>query len=673
MGAVIPKWCRWSFVAAVLFSSTNLAAKDEPLTSVADLRYGVALYEYYQEEYMAALAELMVAKERGGINGHGDNPEIMEGGFAVGYGMERHASDIFLRLLEANRPQHVRDAAWFFLAKLRYIRNDFDGAKEALKNVRPFPSKKMRGDVFALKINLAIQQGKLKLAERYLEKRDPGVGWQPYMYYNLGAAWAREGNYTKAIYYFDEIGKSRFIDEEHVALFDQAMTAAGYAHLLLEEYPQAIEKFKKVRLNSDTSNRALLGYGWASDRLGNHNDALDAWTHLSNSNLLDASNQEAVVAVPFAYERLGAETLALRSFKEAEQKLLAEIDSLDKIIVDMQNDKLIDVLRIKRSHGLDWLRYAEENDLAPQLSYLVQLFSRDEFQSSVLELRDLLAIKEDMQLWKSKLNFYMAMVNSREFERAKRAEALAENDLFGEIGKLVKQRSELTRKIETTAAEKDYFALASGNEAELIERIKRVQRNIELLRETDPFIDEYDEAARRYYGILLWESSEKFSDRMWRVVKTLSSLDETIRDVRKKHKDVEAILAEAEDLEPYKVTIQQLQSKIDHALVQVDMVLEKNKASIRYQIVEILNIQRGRLTHYLAQSRLAMARILDRATRGEGRRDIEAYESTLTAPGDNPGDNGDGQPVAAEKKAPKKSIQTETETETETETPEVNP
>ena len=62
-------------LAAVAISPAD--AKEKPKTSVADLRYGVALYHYYQQDYIAALAELMVADTRDGIQGHGDNPELI--------------------------------------------------------------------------------------------------------------------------------------------------------------------------------------------------------------------------------------------------------------------------------------------------------------------------------------------------------------------------------------------------------------------------------------------------------------------------------------------------------------------------------------------------------------------------------------------------------------------
>lgn len=93
-------------------------AKENMRSSVADLRYGVALYHYYQQDYIPALSELMVADTRDGIQGHSDNPELIAGGISLAFGMQHHAESVFNTILvDERRPQSVRDAAWFYHVK----------------------------------------------------------------------------------------------------------------------------------------------------------------------------------------------------------------------------------------------------------------------------------------------------------------------------------------------------------------------------------------------------------------------------------------------------------------------------------------------------------------------------------------------------------------------------
>src|SRR3954469_7095209 len=78
-------------LSCMLTGNVDAAPKEKMKSSVADLRYGVALYHYYQQDYLQSLAELMVADARDGIHGHGDNPELIAGGVSLAFGMQRHA------------------------------------------------------------------------------------------------------------------------------------------------------------------------------------------------------------------------------------------------------------------------------------------------------------------------------------------------------------------------------------------------------------------------------------------------------------------------------------------------------------------------------------------------------------------------------------------------------
>src|SRR5690606_22880375 len=75
--------------ALLLICISTASWAEAPKNQVADLRYGVALYHYYQQDYLGALSELMVADARDGIQGHGDNPEIFVGGISLAFGMEK--------------------------------------------------------------------------------------------------------------------------------------------------------------------------------------------------------------------------------------------------------------------------------------------------------------------------------------------------------------------------------------------------------------------------------------------------------------------------------------------------------------------------------------------------------------------------------------------------------
>jgi hypothetical protein len=618
MGAVT----RFASLAGILIvavtANSSVAAKVKPHSTVADLRYGVALYHYYQQDYMTALSELLVAKQRGGIQGHGDNPEIMEGGFALAYGIDNYAAEIFEDVLAKNVSEEAQVTAWYYLAKMRYQRRDWQASYKSMARVTELTTKnrdsaeRVGADLTELKINLAIKQDDLEQAE-YLLKREPtDDAWLPYAWYNVGTGWARRQNFTRAVRFFDLIAEQSYSDPERRALYDKAMTSAGYSLLLSGKFQLAMEKFSSVRLNSPVSGRALLGYGWAAVELENYAEALKVWKHLSAATYIDENAQEALVAVPYAYEKMGNDGLALKYFQEAERNYLDEMNRLDEVIENLKGEALLEALNLDADNSQGWVIYAEKHALTPQLSYLVSLFSRQDFQLLVQDLRDLIAIHNNIQTWRERLGFYTGMLDERETDRLSKATLIEAGELKQQIGTLERQRSELAQTVEKMAAEKDYFALVDEDQADLIERVTRSLQRVPRLRASDPFIDESEEALRRYYGLLMWDTSEQFSARMWQAIKSLNTLDETIKILRRNYKKIEQIVNQAPDLQPYRDRISTAEQTLENQSASVDLVLKNTQERLRLQVVTELSAQRDRLQHYLAQSRLSIARLLDK-------------------------------------------------------------
>ncbi|SMF11777.1 hypothetical protein SAMN02745866_00742 [Alteromonadaceae bacterium Bs31] len=622
--------------------------KEKPLSSVADLRYGVALYHYHQTEYLDALTELLIAKERGGIQGHGDNPALMEGGFSLAYGLEKHAAGIFNEILAENVSEKGQVAAWFYLARMRYMRGDWNmsySSIEELKKIAEREKKSTQGiasDLDALKINLAIKQNDRLAAEKILKQKNIDQDWLPYLYFNLGSAAAREQDFDSAIRYYNKIAEKEYPDNEYRSLYDKAMTAAGYSYLLSGRHDSAMERFSRVRLDSPLSGRALLGYGWAAAEKDNYKEALKVWAHLSKASLVDENSQEALVAVPYAYEKLGLEGLALQRFKDAEQGFSEEIARLDSVINNLKGDTLLDALKIESPDGIDWLSYAEKNQLSPQLSYLIELFSREEFQMHIQQLRDLLGIQKNTWEWREKLGFYSAMLDYREQDRENKDALVAKNTLKNQINALKTERDRLALKIEEIAGAKDYFALASGDEADLIRRASRAKKLVQIpaLREDDPFIEDSDEAVRWYYGLLLWDAAENFSDRLWRAVKTLNALDDTLAEMQGNYESIESILNSAPDLQITREQIEFAQIELESQSADVDIAVMQAKEALRQQVVAVLAQQRARIQHYMAQSRLSVARLYDKALKEHEaaalQQEVEAEKADAPASNEEP-------------------------------------
>ena len=609
----------------LLFCAATSALADDKLTAVADLRYGVALFHYYQNENLEALSELMVAQARGGIRGHGDNPEIMEGGFRMAYGMERKAGEIFGRLLDENRSERVRNAAWFHLAKLRYVNRDWVSTQVALDRIEGDLDSEIEYEKTTLQLNLHLQQEQIKEAEELLDARALRYdrSGYPYLHYNIGAAHSRAGDYDKATKYYKKLLTMRAYQPEYFALYDKAMTAAGYSQLLNNNLPGAVEMFAKVRMDSNQSNRALLGYGWAASQLGDYTLALKPWTVLSQRPLIDQNTLEVMLAIPFAHEQLGYSGLALKELRNAEEAYLAEMARLETVIKTVKAHSVEHALSVERSKDINWLDYAQEHRLTPQLTYLVDMFSREVFIDQASDLRDMLAIKTQFLDWQNKLAFYRDMLDEREQNRVGQLKYVKEEGLAEKIAAMLEQRDQLAQKVQALKQENDFLGLLDPENSAKIERILNAEKNAELLTRAsqqaglrvmpDEELTELKETLRKQKGFMVWRSQEMYEERLWRVEHELNQLDRALGSIRRLEGSVNTIVDESVGLQTFRDRISYNEQRLSQQLDVLNQAIDASEESIRTQVISVLEGQKQRLKHYLAQSRLSIARVLDYA------------------------------------------------------------
>ncbi len=601
-------------------SSSFPAPPEKPLAVLADLRYGTALYEFYQGDYRGALLELMIAEERGGIKGHGERPQIMKGSFSLAYGMEQRASKIFNELLNSStrsdiRPD-IRDTAWFYLAKIRYLNGDWPAVEQALAKISADPPTDIAGGVASLRVNLAIQQNNLDLATHLLMKAQPEASWLPYGYYNLGAAKSRAGNFTAAV---DDYIHAATVSEttDHLTLFDRAMTSAGYSHLLRGDYIQAQANLSRVHLTSPLSNRALLGYGWAAARQNEFAEALSPWQHLADQPLADEYVQEALVAIPFAYEQLGNKGLALEHFQQAEIRFAAELQRLEKFIDELDADRVLNVLSLPATTAFDRFDYMTSDarnagGTAPRMAYLATLFARDDFQVQLQNLRDLTAMRANLRRWHNKLALYNEMLDERERAHHLHVNELARLDLDRQFAHLQTKRDQLAGKIEQIAGQKQYLALASASESALLNRLTTLEASIATLADAGQNTDASRDAQRRYQGLLLWRASEKFDDRLHRLRGQLAELDGVLTDLDASRRRVGELAADG-SIESFRTRITAAKRRLEQQLPAIDMATARARNQVRGQVLRVLQEQQQRLNYYLTQSRLSVARLYDSA------------------------------------------------------------
>ena len=580
---------------------------------VVDLQYGNALYHYFQNHELDALTELHLAQMRGGITGHGDNPELMKAGISLAYGMADVAEEIFIELLDQNHPETVRNAAWYYLARLHYLRGDWVLSEQAASKVTEKVEHHLAPSVQMIRTNLAIKTDRINDAELLLKDPRSYGEFLPYAYFNVATALSRTENHQAATPHYknavDAVYDLKPVTKDDLALIDKIRTAAGYNFLLAGSSTDAIGQFSQVQLTSIDSDTALLGYGRAAIEQSDYVSALKPWNELARRSLLSPAAKEALVSIPVAYERLGATGEALSAYEQAETTYVSEIERIEALLefIEQGRFQATALLNEKQSR----FETRAEAVSAPRAQQLAELFSLNQFQERAHEFQDLRELRSMIDLWTQRLDLYSDMLDERQLLRLRDQEALDTMHLESQIRELEQKSKRLQEKNSDIENQKDYLALTTGDTVNLKTRIEDSKSRIEKLRQSGEDTSSFEEPLEFYSGLMLWQAAEDFAVNIYDQKRTAMEVEDNLESLKKTHDRVTQIFASAPDIAPYKHRINELRSRLDSGSIAIDQLIEAAEQSLVDEIRDELNGQKKRLRVYLSQAKLSIARIYD--------------------------------------------------------------
>lgn len=616
-------------------------SKEIPKTSVADLRYGVALFHYYQQDYIPALAELMVADTRDGIQGHADNPELIAGGISLAFGMQHHAEAVFNQILQdERRPQSARDAAWFYLGKLHYTRGNWQAAEQSFARVSENFNPALRAQLKALQLNIRFRNNQYGGVTLKDIDEDELRSWTPYALYNLGAAHARQGNFASAQEFFSELADIDISDntrrkKEQWALQDKAYTALGYTYLSEKKYAAAIREFTKVRLDGLYANQALLGYGWAAVAQEEYDVALRPWQLLGTRSLMYPAVQESLLALPFAYEKLQAQGEAIAAYQTAEELLQSELQLVRDMRATLTEQELLTVVgaeplaaeearellgnntepglltAVITDDGQNWLKLDNTSIIKTRSAYLNELFAKNSFQTSVLELRDLLRLQNLLQDWLPKLEVYGDLLLQKQDIRSKQDELVKQNRIGKQAEQLQQQREQLAQRLAQIENSENYIAFADEETRALYARVEKGHQTIARMKAAGQDTAELESRLNMFAGILLWRAAQDYPARVAAQQAALKEIDQALENIARTRIHVEEITATSMDIQPILARLHVLQGEVELKLKNTNGLLEQQTKVLRTQVDQQLAAHEKRLNNYLAQAHLAVARLYD--------------------------------------------------------------
>ena len=609
-------------VALCLLTLAGVQAMAAPSKhqQVADLRYGESLFYYYSGNYPAALSRLMVAETQGGILHHDHYPPLMAAGMQLAFGMPAAAGDAFRHLLGQGEPPVVRDTAHFYLAKLHYTEGDYAHARQHLQQVGDQLAPRLADEAALLRVHLALHTGASPETAR---QQLPLSASRALALLNMGHAASRKREGEKARRYYRELltlpPTQEQSDEVYLALRDKALTALGYSFLGEADYRRARAAFQQVRRDTALANPALLGYGWAAANEGDYTLAVRPWQLLRQRSLQSPEVLQTLVALPWAYEKLGAAGEALASYREAEALLTQEYEQTGQRLEQLDAATLIELLSgegqsawLSSAGGhAHWLTLDSTQLLLSSRDHLQRLLGRGDFQADTQALQDLLTLNNHLIQWQNKLAIYRDMLLAKEARRDK----LHDDSRLGENHReQLAAWQQLSRQLDTIRGRRDAMALADADTRSLYQRSQHASEHLHLLNDAGRDLSTEADKLRLLEGILQWRGAQAFPDNLWRAEKALAQTHATLSASGEIQQRIEQRLESGSDIAAQVARLEVLAKRNQGELAALNTAINQQAQHLADRLATALQEHRQQLQDYLAQTRLQIARLYQQAS-----------------------------------------------------------
>ena len=591
---------------------------------VQDLAYGESLYYFYQQRYFDAAVNLMVAQELGRLEHQPDEGELLLGGLYLSYGLHQDAEEIFKRLIDRGVSAQIRDQTWLSIGKARYKKGLYEDAVRALEQIGDGLDKDSLVESRLLLANVLMLSGEYQQAAKILNDLPGRSDDTIFARFNLGIALYKGGHEIEGAEILSEVGEVSSDDEEVKALRDKANLAIGYALLAQEETKKARAFFERVRVKGPFSSKALLGLGWTYAMSNQYQEALTPWLELRSRERLDSAGYEALLAVAHALEKLEAYPQAMQSYQEAIKIFNEETFRLDAAIKEVRAGKLLDDL-VTQVLGDEHGGLSAENEWlkdVPEVRFIAHIVADHRFHEAVKNLRDLRLLQQNLDKWSETMPIYEHMLQLRQQAYEERLPKLLPDQGIYRVAAFKDERVLYEEEFKRIVREHDIAALATAQERTRLDKLDAIKLT---LASAAPTMDKaqfqaYEEKYKRLRGMMEWDISTSYQQRLWNIRK---SLNELRRELEKTEQQQQALqLAKQRAPKGFEGFGRQIKF-MDKRIGKLKQETQKLYQAQRERVEEIITAEfawlKDRIAEYLDQAQFSIARLRDMASGEKGR------------------------------------------------------
>jgi lipopolysaccharide biosynthesis regulator YciM len=614
----------FTILALVFLSVTPSLAGTAKQKSLRDLYFGEALYFSYQGEWFDAISRLDTeVKQHYGV----DEPEkdtlhyhIGEATFDVGdfelyYRMHQKAGRAIKLVIEGNVDDETRNEAIYRLAKIYFQKDQPEMAQEVIKKIHGKVQENIRPEVSYLKANIDMANGDNEGAVKILKNIEGDKNLEGFATYNLGIALIRNGKQDLGYEYLDKAGSIVSTDLTTLSIKDKANLVLGEKLLAEKKYDRAKEELDRVQITGPFSNRSLLSSGWADAAKGQYENALVPWTILSRRSVTDSSVEEAMLALPYAYGKLGVYSKSAVLYGDALQSFGKEIDRLDKSITSIKEGKFLPALtREEVKNDPTWVVDLRKIPETPETYYLLDLMASNDFQESLKNYLDLEGLRKKMTGWTDTLAAFEDMIAIRKAYYQPILPVIDKK--FRELDSLMRlrleQRDRIDKKLKKMLTSPHPEYLATMDERIAREKLNQIEKKLSTGGKT--ISAETKARITRLRGLLKFSMYTEYDKRFTDAHKHLKDLNREIDKLKAKYTEFVRIRqAVTQSYEGYSELIDRMRTRITTARQTVNELMTKQGHMLEIMAINELTIRRERLEDYQIKASFGMADSYDRA------------------------------------------------------------
>jgi hypothetical protein len=612
----------------LIFNAASALAGTSAPKELKDLYFGEALYYAFQGNWFDAIARLdtelmqhhgLDEPERDTLYYHINQAEFDVGDFELAYRMHQRAGRAITAVIEGNVEEPVRNEAIFRLARIYFQKSQPVNAQYAIERISGDVPIKIRDDLDSLRAQIFMANGRFAEAEGILRNLQEAKGLEGFSTYNLGIALIKGGKEIEGRQYLDRTGRINSNDELTLAIKDKSNLVLGSKLLEEKQFEGAKQVLDRVRLSGPFSNRALLGSGWADAFQGHFERALVPWSTLVTREVTDASVQEAMLAVPYAYGKLDVYSKAALKYGSALEKFGIEIDKLGASIKSIREGHFLRALvREELKQDANWVIKLRKLPQTPETYYLLELMASHDFQESLKNYLDLEELRKKLETWDGNLDafediiekrrtYYQPLLPSidREFRR-----------LDSQMRLRLEQRDRIEQRLKAMLVVPRPDYLATSKERIISEQIAFFERK---LTSGGAAVPSWIEARiERLRGVLHWNVYTEYDRRFTEAYKHLYNLNHEVNRLKKQYNAfVRTRQAATQSYEGYDDVIRRQRFLIQKTREKVGNLMARQGHMLETMAVNELTMRRDRLAEFQIKARFAMADSYDRATRAQ--------------------------------------------------------